>query len=282
MDLRQLRLTQAPRTTKGIIFLLVAFQVVIGVFCSYLFLQSDAKRLDLIQASAYALGAGVPLFALTLILATVRSGFRAIENKITDIFVDLIPKKLSQLDLCRHDFAQRMVEYRGRRLRPSRLKPKHVPAKVAVSLTGNASNAYYSVEATHLGKELKLWLTVDLKLSQATICLFVPASSLAAGNGISDHCPSTLHGARTSGGYAVDPVEVSEGIGESPMRKLILRREFDSDEFLWNSSATYAFISDLVLMIASFMKECAPLLVIHRDESSDVIAQPDDAPPAQA
>ncbi|PKM08118.1 MAG: hypothetical protein CVV14_05790 [Gammaproteobacteria bacterium HGW-Gammaproteobacteria-4] len=281
MDLRQLRLTQAPRTTKGIIFLLVGFQVAIGAFCSYLFLQSDATRLELIQAAAYALGAGVPLFALALILATVRSGFRAIENKITEIFVDLIPKKLSQLDLCYHDFSQSMIEYRGRRLRASRLKPKHVPAKVAVSLTGNASNAYYSVEATHFDKHLKLWLTVDLKLSQATICLFVPSSNLATGQSISDYCPSTLHGARTSGGYVVDPVEISESIGGSPMRKLILRREFVSDEFLWNSSATYAFISDLVLMIASFMKECAPLLATNPEGSSS-IAQPAVTPPAQA
>ncbi len=282
MDLRQLRLTQAPRTTKGIVFLLVGLQVVIGVFCSYLFLQSDATRLDLIQASAYALGAGVPLFALTLILATVRSGFRAIENKITDIFVDLIPKKLSQLDLCQHDFAQRMVEYRGRRLRASRLKPKHVPAKVAVSLTGNVSNAYYSVEAEHAGKNLKLWLAVDLKLSQATICLFVPSSNLSAGQSVSVHCPSTMHGARTSGGYVVDPVEIREGIGGSTMRKLILRRVFDSDEFLWNSSATYAFISDLVLMVASFMKECAPLLVLDSNEPSDVVAQSGPATPEHA
>ena len=282
MDLRQLRLTQAPRTTKGIIFLLVGFQVAIGVFCSYLFLQSDTTRLDLIQAAAYALGAGVPLFALALILATVRSGFRAIESKITDIFVDLIPRKLSQLDLCHHDFAQRMVEYRGRRLRASRLKPKHVPAKIAVSLTGNASNAYYSVEAAHLGKNLKLWLTVDLKLSQATICLLVPSASLAAGQSISEKCPSTLHGARTSGGYSVDPVEFSESIGGASMRKLILRREFDSDEFLWSSSATYAFISDLVLMVASFMKECAPLLMTDSDASSDTTVSPGLEPPAQA
>lgn len=282
MDLKQLRLTQAPRMTKGIIFLLVGLQVVIGVFCVYLFLQSDATRLDLIQASAYALGAGVPLFALTLILVTVRSGFRAIENKIVDVFVDLIPKKLSQLDLCQHDFAQRMVEYRGRRLRASRLKPKHIPAKIAVSLTGNASNAYYSIEAAHGGKNLKLWLTVDLKLSQATICLFVPASNIAAGQSISDHCPSTLHGARNSGSYAVDPVEVIERIGGTTMRKLILRREFGSDEFLWNASATYAFIADLVLMIASFMKECAPLLAIENDAPSDGELLPRPATPAPA
>lgn len=269
MDLRQLRVTQAPRTTKGIVFLLLGLQVAIGVFCLYLFLQTDTRRLDLIQSSAYALGAGIPLFAVALMLVTSRSGLKAVESRITELFLDLIPGKLSQVDLLEHDPAQRMTEYRGRRLKASGMKPPSGQARIAVGLTSNASTAFYSVQAPCRGKQLRLWLSVDLKMDQATVCLRVPEHTLACEhNGtrtsIASCCPSTVAGAQTSGGYSVDPVEFPDQIDGIPMRALILRKTFGNDEFLWESASTYGFVSDLALMIASFMKEAANLLATDR------------------
>lgn len=269
MDLKQLRVTQAPRTTKGIVFLLLGLQVAIGVFCLYLFLQTDARRLDLIQASAYALGAGIPLFAVALMLVTSRSGMKAVENRITELFLDLIPGKLSQIDLLEHDPAMRMTEFHGRRLKASRMKLPKAQARICVGLTGNASVAFYAIEAPCAGTRLKLWVSVDLKMDQATVCLHVPAQTLTGNRTdahacIAEHCHSTLEGAKISGGYCADATEPLVTVDGMAMRKLILRKTFASEEFLWDSASTYGFVSDLALMIASFMNEAANLLSIDR------------------
>lgn len=261
MDLKQLRLTQAPRATKAVVFLLLACQVAIGVYCTLLFLRAPgAAGLDLLQAAAYSFGAGIPLFALALFVLTARSGVGAIEARLTAIFLEVIPRKLSQLDLLEHDPARRLVEYRGKALRANRVRPAGQGTKVMVSLTGDVSTTHFLVEAARAGRMLRLWFSVDLKLTQATVCFRIPERALGAHQTIAQQCRSTLTGAQTSGGYAVDPEEFHDVIEGTPMRVLILRRKFDSDEFLWDSSTTYAFVADLVLMIASFMKECAALL----------------------
>ncbi|MBB5014672.1 hypothetical protein [Rehaibacterium terrae] len=261
MDLKQLRLGQTPRLTKAVVFLLLALQVAIGLFCAYLFVHSpNTEHSALIQAAAYSLGAGVPLFALALLVVTARSGIRAVEARKTALFLDIVPRALSHVDLAPQDPSLGMVAYRGKRLRAARVRPERPPVQLEVGLTRDASTASYRLEAAHHGMPVVLWLSIDLKIDQATVCLRAPEAAIPPGTKLADHCPSTLHGATVSGGYKIDPVERADRIAGRSYRTLILRRSFVGDEFLWDPANTFFFVEDLGLMVASFMRECSALL----------------------
>lgn len=272
MDLKELRISQAPRSAKTLILALLLLEVVTGIVCGVYVIHASADdKSALLQAAAYALGVGMPLFVLALLIATASTGIHAIERRTGDLFFRLIPEKLKQINLDEHDPAAHAITYKGRGSRVARKTKVDTSTTIRIGTISDASTAYYEITTCFRDQSLRLWISVDLALKQATVCLRVPLTRLG-GRDIADRCRSTLEGARVSGGYTSDRIERHDAIGGETLKTLILRTKFDSDEFLWDSTKTYFFVTDLCLMVTSFMRECAGLL--HVDEVASDQGEP--------
>lgn len=268
MDLRQLRISQARPSIKAAVFLLFLLQVLVGVGCVVLAWYGPVdEHSSLLQAAAYALGAGLPFFALALLLTTARSGGRAIEARTVQFLTYTIPSKLQQLELDESDPARHGKRFEGKPLK-QRDRRLPTPSRLDLSLSAEGSFAFYKLFSRVDNHSLELWLSVDVALNQATVCFFVEENRLPEGCSLARQCMSTLEGAKKSGNYELDEIEPLLNIGGRPHRKLILRKKLSSDEFLWDSSQTYFFATDLGLMVASFLRECKALLV-SPDQASD-------------
>lgn len=273
MDFRQFRVLQTPRPIKGLILAMLVLQVLIGVACALALLahaESDHGP-SLLQASAYALGTGVPLLALALLLVSSRSGPRAWENKAGQLLLDAVPRQLARIDLRRADRSRDLVRFQGRRVSLTRARSDETRTRVDLKLSPDGATAYYRITSDRNGQPLVLWLSIDAKPNQATICVSAPAARIPAGHTLHALAASTLEGARASGGYAADEVVRDDEIGDAAYKTLILRKQFENEDFLWDPGENHFFSVDLGLMVASFMNECA-----------DLIARDADAGPAPA
>lgn len=265
MDFRQFRVLQTPRPVKAVILVMLLLQVLVGAACAVALLGDPQGEHgpSLLQASAYALGTGVPFLALALLLVSSRSGPRAWENKAGQLLLDAVPRQLARIDLRREDRSKHLVRFDGRRISVSRARSDETRTRVDLKLSPDGATAYYRVSSDRNDQTLALWLSIDAKPNQATICLSVPAGRLGADAKLQQLASSTLQGARTSGGYAADEVEREDEIGGSAYRTLILRKAFADEDFLWDPGENHFFSVDLGLMVASFMHECADLLAAN-------------------
>jgi hypothetical protein len=260
MDLKELRTAQAPWITKAAVAVFLSAQVAVGLLCAIVAIHASASdKTALLQAAAYALGIGTPLFILALVIATARKGARAIEGRTNEILLHLLPRELRSIDLLPIDPSQHLTLYEGRRLRLSQVLANRNQPEVRVAMTSGKSTAHYEITAPREGRLVRAWLSVDFNLTQSTVCLRAPTSSLA-GKQLQHFCQSTLEGAVTSGQYHVDGAERMDRIGGMTYATIILRTTFESDEFLWDTARTYFFATDLSLMVASFIRECGDLL----------------------
>lgn len=262
MDFRQFRVLQTPRPVKAVILVMLLLQVFVGAACA-LFLLGDPQGEhgpSLLQASAYALGTGVPFLALALLLVSSRSGPRAWENKAGQLLLDAVPRQLARIDLRKEDRSKHLVRFQGRRVPVSRARSDEARTRVDLKLSPDGTTAYYRVTSDKNHRTLVLWLSIDAKPNQATICISAPARHLSPDANLQDLASSTLQGARISGGYTADEVERDEEIGGTGYRTVILRKTFDDEDFLWDPGENHFFSVDLGLMVASFMNECADLL----------------------
>ncbi len=261
MDLKQLRITQAPRTTKIIVFGLFLIEVLVGIACAVLTLAGPASdQSSLLQAAAYALGAGMPLFALALLLATAKTGVRAIKAKTHHVLSRVIPAELCRLEPDVNDPASRcqpFSEFAGKP--PRRADDAH--CQLDLSLNPDGASAFYRLHKPSGSGQLEMWLSVDIALTQVTVCFFVEHARLGDAEKASHLCASTLEGAEKSGGYTVDGEEPTIIIDGRPHNKLILRKKMESDDFLWNPAQMFFFTADFKLMVVSFMNECKRHLV---------------------
>lgn len=270
MDFRQFRVLQTPRPVKAVILVMLLLQVLVGAACA-LFLLGDPQGEhgpSLLQASAYALGTGVPVLALALLLVSSRSGPRAWENKAGQLLLDAVPRQLARIDLREEDRSRDLVRFQGRRVPVSRARSDEARTRVDLKLSPDGTTAYYRLTSDRNNRALVLWLSIDAKPSQATVCVSVPASRVPAGAELGGLAPSTLQGARVSGGYTTDHVERDDQIGGTAYRTLILRRKFEDEDFLWDPGENHFFSVDLGLMLTSFMNECADLLAADPDPAT--------------
>lgn len=260
MDLRQLRISQARPSTKVAVFLLFLLQVLVGIACGLLALYGPvSEHSSLLQAAAYALGAGLPFFALVLLLVTARTGARAIEARTVQFLTCTIPRKLQQLELEEPDPAKHCKPFNGQGI-SVRERRTPTPSQLDLSLSADGSFAFYRLVSRTDEHCLELWLSVDVALTQATVCFFVAKDQLQDNDRLASACVSTLEGASKSGDYRIDDEEPVVTIGGVEHRKLILRKKLSSDEFLWDSSQTFFFATDLGLMVTSFLRDCKHLL----------------------
>lgn len=274
MDFRQFRVLQTPRPVKAVILAMLLLQVLVGIACALvLFGDPQAEHgPSLLQASAYALGTGVPVLALALLLVSSRSGPRAWENKAGQLLLGTVPAQLARIDLRRQDRSKHMVRFHGRRVPVSRARSDQARTRVDLKLSPDGATAYYRLTSDRNERTLALWLSIDAKPNQATVCLSVPAGRLSTEGTVQQAASSTLEGARDSGGYDVDSVEREEEIGGTAYRTAILRKKFKDEDFLWDPGENHFFSVDLGLMVASFMDECAGLLTV--DAAGNDTARP--------
>ncbi|MDN5923489.1 MAG: hypothetical protein L0H70_00655, partial [Xanthomonadales bacterium] len=257
MDLKQLRITQAPRATKIIVFVLFLIEVLVGVTCVVLTWYSSASnQAPLLQAAAYALGAGLPLLALTLLLATARTGVRAIKAQTAHFLSYGIPAELSRLELDSTDPAHRCQPFSGKSSKPAQ-RQTHAGCQLNLSLNPDGASAFYRLSRqTRSGQVVELWLSVDVALVQVTVCFYIESSRLEQTCSVASICKSTIEGATKSGGYQIDKEEPMTMIGGKRYCKLVARKKVEADDFLWDAAQTFFFTADLNLMVVSFMSEC--------------------------
>src|SRR5699024_5762762 len=147
MDFRQFRVLQTPRPVKAVILVMLLLQVLVGAACA-LFLLGDPQAEhgpSLLQASAYALGTGVPLLALALLLVSSRSGPRAWENKAGQLLLDAVPRQLARIDLRKEDRSKHLVRFQGRRIAVARARSDEARTQVDLKLSPDGTTAYYRV-----------------------------------------------------------------------------------------------------------------------------------------
>lgn len=263
MDIKQLRIAQAPWATKVVVFALFLAQVLVGIACAVLVASSPASEgASLLQAAAYALGLGVPFLALALLLVTARTGIRSIEARTAKFLGEVVPNKLKQLELHEHDPAKTSQPWADG-IKSQRLKRAPHGPNLSLSLSPSGNLAHYRLVFTEDRNPLELWLSVEVSMAQATVCLFLPVADLPETRSLRSHCESTLEGAEKSGGFCVDKREPPvETVGGRPHQKLVLRKQLSSDEVLWDPAQVFFFATDLGLMVESFVRECRPLLVV--------------------